>query len=162
MFLFKYPKIRINPEWNGKIAQKWMEMAEKRAKPHITVELSFNCCHDQAPFPCFLLLSSPRSSFSLPLFVTRDHVSPLDLCWNMDEEMREMRAYGSLLNLILFIPLLLLLISVILTLFRESDESDVWALPLKFNIVRQSHTLFQGIISLIWQCADSGRACLLL
>ena len=43
----------------------------------------------------------------------------------MDEEMREMRAYGSLLNLILFIPLLLLLISVILTLFRESDESDV-------------------------------------
>lgn len=129
VFLFKYPKIRINPEWNGKIAQKWMEMAEKRAKPHITVELSFNCCHDQAPFPCFLLLSSPRSSFSLPLFVTRDHVSPLDLCWNMDEEMREMRAYGSLLNLILFIPLLLLLISVILTLFGESDESDVWALP---------------------------------
>lgn len=65
----------------------------KRREVFKKVEFSFNRCPQPRPPLWFPSLSE---SF-LPLWVTGDHVSPLDLCSNMDEEMRETRAHDSFL-----------------------------------------------------------------
>lgn len=89
------PKIRGARE--AQPLQRRPGSRNKRREPFKRVEFSFNRCHQPRPplwFPSLL------ESF-LPLWVTGDHVSPLDLCSNMDEEMREMRetrAHGSFLH----------------------------------------------------------------
>lgn len=74
---------------------KWREIVKKQQEKKDLSAIVFNPGHSRAPVSCFLLLPSPQLLFFLPLFATRDHVSPLDPCWNMDDEMREMRAYSS-------------------------------------------------------------------
>lgn len=127
------------------------DIAEKSIA-QITVELCFIHCYSWAPVS-FPSLTEPSVLFLL-LFVTRDHVSPLDPCWNMDEEMREMRAYTSLLKQILFIPVSFLW-SLLSSFPSVSTEKAMMVLfsPLrgkpKMYATHMWHACSQNIIKLI-------------